>query len=77
NIDALRGSPCALADAVMVEADPNTGLLTPADVAGQNNPSAGAALAGRGMSGFDPDGVSTDLESDADSGGGSSDADAD
>ncbi|GAA3707187.1 arabinosyltransferase domain-containing protein [Gordonia hankookensis] len=77
NIDALRGSPCALADAVMVEADPNTGLLAPAGVAGQNNPSAGAALAGRGMSGFDPDGVSTDLESDADSGGGSSDADAD
>ncbi|MYR07483.1 arabinosyltransferase [Gordonia sp. SID5947] len=76
NIDALRGNPCALADAVMVEGDPNKGLLAPAEVAGQNNPSPGATLAGQGMTGFDPNGVSTQLESEADSGEDSS-ADSD
>uniref|UniRef100_UPI003D8B5BF8 arabinosyltransferase domain-containing protein n=1 Tax=Gordonia sp. B7-2 TaxID=3420932 RepID=UPI003D8B5BF8 len=65
NVDAMRGNPCALADAVLVEKDPNTGLLAPARVAGQNNPSPGAALAGRGMVGFDPNGVSSHLESDS------------
>ncbi|MGV9709683.1 arabinosyltransferase domain-containing protein [Gordonia sp. NPDC003424] len=68
NIDAMRGKPCALADAVLVEADPNTGVLAPAHVAGQADPSPGAALAGQGMVGFDPDGVSAHLESDSDSG---------
>ncbi|WLP92732.1 arabinosyltransferase domain-containing protein [Gordonia sp. NB41Y] len=66
NVDALRGHPCALADAVLVEADPNKGLLAPADVAGQNNPSPGAALAGAGMTGFTPDGVGSNLEAIAD-----------
>lgn len=65
NLDAMRGNTCALADAVLVEEDPNTGLLAPARVAGQNNPSPGAALAGRGMTGFDPNGVSSNLESDS------------
>ncbi|MDL9937657.1 arabinosyltransferase domain-containing protein [Gordonia sp. ABSL1-1] len=65
NVDAFRGKPCALAEAVLVEADPNTGLLNPAKVAGQSNPSPGAALAGTGLTGFVPDGVSAHLESDA------------
>lgn len=63
NINAIRGKPCALADAVLVEADPNSGLLSPARVAGQNNSSPGAALAGAGMVGFTPNGVALDLES--------------
>ncbi|MGV9670652.1 arabinosyltransferase domain-containing protein [Gordonia sp. NPDC003504] len=62
NVNALRGDPCALADAVLVEADPNKGILAPAQVAGQNNPSPGAALAGAGMTGFTPNGVATNLE---------------
>ncbi len=65
NVDALRGKPCALGEAVLVEADPNDGLLTPANVAGQRNLTPGAALAGKGMTGFDPNGVGTDLAADA------------
>ncbi|QMT03674.1 arabinosyltransferase [Gordonia jinghuaiqii] len=61
NVSAIRGEPCALADAVLVESDPTKGLLAPARVAGQNNPSPGAALAGQGMAGFDPNGVASDL----------------
>ncbi|AZZ80301.1 arabinosyltransferase [Gordonia alkanivorans] len=64
NVNALKGEPCALADAVLVESDPTAGLLAPARVAGQNNPSPGAALAGAGMAGFDPNGVASDLSED-------------
>ncbi|MEE3852219.1 arabinosyltransferase domain-containing protein [Gordonia sp. LSe1-13] len=66
NLNAMRGEPCALADAVLVEANPNDGLLAPAQVAGQSNPSPGDALAGSDMEGFDPNGVSNNLESQAD-----------
>ncbi|MGX7696418.1 arabinosyltransferase domain-containing protein [Gordonia polyisoprenivorans] len=62
NVNALRGNPCALADAILVEADPNKGLLSPARVAGQENSSPGAALAGKDMVGFTPNGVATDLQ---------------
>ncbi|WP_439031136.1 arabinosyltransferase domain-containing protein [Gordonia terrae] len=61
NVNALQGQPCALADAVLVESDPTTGLLAPARVAGQDNLSPGSALAGMGMVGFDPNGVASDL----------------
>ena len=64
NVDALRGRPCALAEAVLVENKPNDGLLTPATVAGQRNLTPGAALAGDEMTGFDPNGVGTDLAAD-------------
>ncbi|GAB86348.1 arabinosyltransferase domain-containing protein [Gordonia rubripertincta] len=64
NVNALKGEPCALADAVLVENDPTAGLLAPARVAGQNNPSPGAALAGAGLVGFDPNGVASDLSED-------------
>lgn len=80
NVDALRGHPCALADAVLVEADPNVGLLRPAAVAGQNNPSPGQALAGQGMTGFSPNGVGSDLsddDSDSQETGGSSSPEVD
>ncbi|MFT4125579.1 MAG: arabinosyltransferase domain-containing protein [Gordonia sp. (in: high G+C Gram-positive bacteria)] len=66
NAAALRGQPCALADAILVEADPNRGLLSPARVAGQDDPSPGAALAGAEMTGFIPDGVAANLDSDDD-----------
>ncbi|MGC4933192.1 arabinosyltransferase domain-containing protein [Gordonia sp. DT30] len=62
NVNALRGNPCALADAVLIEPDANKGVLAPARVAGQHDPSPGAALAGAGMTGFTPNGVATDLE---------------
>ena len=68
NLNAIQGEPCALADAVLVEADPNESLLTPARVAGQSDRSPGGALAGAGtgsMEGFDPNGVSAHLESEA------------
>ena len=48
-----------------MEADPNDGLLTPANVAGQRNLTPRAALAGKGMTGFDPKGSGTDLATDA------------
>ena len=69
NINAVEGKPCALADAVLVEADPNKGLLQPAHVAGQRNSSPGAALAGSGMVGFTPNGVASNLESTYDDSG--------
>lgn len=77
NIASLQGRPCALADAVLVEADPNTGLLAPAQLAGQRPASAGQALAGGATppAGFSPDGVPTHLETD-DSDTSSSDTDA-
>ncbi|SDU71126.1 arabinosyltransferase domain-containing protein [Gordonia westfalica] len=55
NLDSLRGNTCAMADAVLVEPDPNRGMLVPAD-----GVSASAALAGQ-SSGFGPDGVKPDL----------------
>ena len=64
NVAAVRGQPCALADSVLVEKDVNSGLLAPARVAGQDNPSPGAALAGADMTGFDPNGVGSDLSDD-------------
>ncbi|GAA4663627.1 arabinosyltransferase domain-containing protein [Gordonia humi] len=64
NIDSFRGKPCALAEDVLVEADPNQGLLRPAEVAGQRNMSVAAALAGE-SEGFTPDGVSSNLEADS------------
>ena len=64
NVDALRGSPCALAEAVLVEAKPDDGLLVAANVAGQRDLTPGAALAGKEMTGFDPNGVGADLAAD-------------
>ncbi|MGW0039604.1 arabinosyltransferase domain-containing protein [Gordonia sp. NPDC003376] len=60
NLNTLRGNTCGMADAVLVESDPNTGLLTPA-----NGQSQTAALSGTGSGttavGFTPDGVPDDL----------------
>ena len=65
NVDALKGNICALANDVLVEPDPNRGLLAPATVAGQADLSPGDALAGTGMAGFTPNGVPNDLSVDA------------
>ncbi|MGC5247044.1 arabinosyltransferase domain-containing protein [Gordonia sp. DT219] len=59
NMSALAGNPCAMADKVLVENDPDVGALQPigtSDVA--------AALAGE-QTGFTPDGVAGDLTPDA------------
>ncbi|EGD53512.1 arabinosyltransferase domain-containing protein [Gordonia neofelifaecis] len=65
NIASMRGNPCALADAVLVEADPNTGVLEPARLPGQPALTAGQALAGgpTAPAGFSPNGVPSHLES--------------
>ncbi|ALG86500.1 cell shape-determining protein MreD [Gordonia phthalatica] len=56
NIDALRGQPCAMADQVLVETDPNANFLTPVDGA-----SATRALTGSESVGFSPTGIPDDL----------------
>ncbi len=56
NLDSLRGNVCAQGDEVLVEPDPNAGMLT-ADV-----PAAEALTAG-GSQRFTPDGLPTDLSS--------------
>ncbi|PXW30616.1 UNVERIFIED_CONTAM: EmbC-like arabinotransferase in arabinogalactan biosynthesis [Williamsia faeni] len=65
NVAALQGDTCALANDVLVEPNPNTGLLKPATVEGQVDLTPGEALAGNDMSGFTPNGVPNDLSVDA------------
>ncbi len=55
NLDSLRGNTCAMADAVLVEPDPNKGTLAPAD-----GGSASKTLEGDSH-GFSPNGVKPDL----------------
>ncbi|WP_376740534.1 arabinosyltransferase domain-containing protein [Gordonia paraffinivorans] len=57
NLNTLRGNPCGLADEVLVELDPNAGMLRPA-----GGESASRALAGEDPVGFSPDGVPDDLQ---------------
>ncbi|MFD6156419.1 arabinosyltransferase domain-containing protein [Nocardia sp. NPDC060256] len=54
NFSALAGKPCGLADAVLVEPDPNAGLLQPLS----GNP--GTALGAGTDAGFTPDGADLD-----------------
>ncbi|SIS22084.1 arabinosyltransferase domain-containing protein [Williamsia sterculiae] len=65
NVRALQGNVCGLANDVLVERDPNAGLLQPARVAGQNSPTPGDALAGASMTGFTPNGIPNDLSLDS------------
>ncbi|MBN0971066.1 arabinosyltransferase domain-containing protein [Gordonia hongkongensis] len=55
NLDSARGNTCAMADSVLVEPDPNRGMLTPAD-----GGTASSTLQGQSQ-GFRPDGVKPDL----------------
>lgn len=66
NSRAIAGNPCALANDVLVEEDPNHGLLRPASLGNRPAPSPGAALAGStAPSGFTPEGVPSKLSVDA------------
>ncbi len=58
NLEALTGKTCGLADDVMVEQDPNDGMLTPIDVP------VGEALGRVTSTGFSPNGIPTDVTAD-------------
>ncbi|MET8799812.1 arabinosyltransferase domain-containing protein [Nocardia sp. NPDC004568] len=61
NLSALAGNTCGLAPHVLVETDPNRGMLTP--LSGDPR----STLAGTGT-GFSPGGVASDLSADAEEG---------
>ena len=58
NLEALTGKTCGLADDVMVEQDPNAGMLTPVGVA------VGEALGSVTLEGFSPNGIPADISAD-------------
>jgi arabinosyltransferase C len=58
NLEALTGKTCGLASDVMVEQDPNEGLLTPVDL------SVGVALGAVTAQGFNPNGIPADVSAD-------------
>ncbi|TGD89294.1 arabinosyltransferase [Mycolicibacterium sp. CH28] len=58
NLQALTGKTCGLADDVLVEEDPNSGLLTPIGVP------IGEALGAVTAQGFTPNGVPADVSAD-------------
>ena len=58
NLQALTGKTCGLADDVMVELDPNAGLLAPIGV------SVGDALGSATDDGFTPNGIPSDVSAD-------------
>ncbi|HEX7825327.1 MAG TPA: arabinosyltransferase domain-containing protein, partial [Mycobacterium sp.] len=55
NLDALTGKTCGLASDVLVEQDPNAGLLTPVDLP------VGVALGSVTAQGFNPNGIPADV----------------
>ena len=63
NLGALAGKRCGLADYVMVEQDPNAGMLTPVGAP------AGDALGAATTEGFGPNGIPTNLSADEVTGG--------
>ncbi|GAC70936.1 arabinosyltransferase domain-containing protein [Gordonia soli] len=65
NARALTGNSCGLANDVLVEENPNVGLLAPAAVDGRPAPDIAAALAGPDPVGFTPNGVPNRLSVDA------------
>ncbi|GBE64132.1 putative arabinosyltransferase C [Mycobacterium sp. MFM001] len=58
NLQALTGKTCGMAEDVLVEQDPNAGMLTP--IGAPLNESLGAAFA----EGFDPNGIPADVSAD-------------
>jgi arabinosyltransferase C len=58
NLDALTGKTCGMAEDVLVEQDPNAGLLTPVDVP------IGEALSAVTAQGFGPNGIPSDVSAD-------------
>jgi len=63
NLGALTGKRCGLADYVMVEQNPNAGMLTPAGAG------AGDALGAATKEGFGPNGIPSNLSADEVMGG--------
>ena len=64
NLGALTGKRCGLADYVMVEQNPNDGMLTPVGAP------AGDALGATTTEGFGPNNIPTNLSADEVTGGG-------
>ncbi len=64
NADAVGGNSCGLANDVLVEPDSNSGRLRPI-IDPAHRPAKGDPLAGTDSTGFDPNGVPSDLEADA------------
>ncbi len=58
NLQALTGKTCGLADDVMVEQNPNTGVLVPLSA------TVGDALGSGGTEGFTPNGIPADVSAD-------------
>lgn len=58
NLEALTGKTCGLADDVMVEQDPNAGMLTPIGVP------VAEALGAASSNGFSPNGIPSDVSPD-------------
>ena len=58
NLEALTGKTCGLAGDVLVEQDPNAGVLPPVSAP------VGAALGAATAQGFDPNGIPADLSAD-------------
>ncbi len=58
NLEALTGKTCGMAEDVLVERDPNAGLLTPIDTP------LGEALGAGIAEGFGPNGIPTDVSAD-------------
>lgn len=64
NLRTLAGNGCMMADDVLVEPDASAGTLAPVDA----SKSASQTLEGENSTGFDPNGVGSDLSADAISG---------
>ncbi len=58
DLEAVTGKTCGLADDVLVELDPNAGMLSPVGVPGKD------ALAAGFSEGFDPNGIPADVSAD-------------
>ncbi len=58
NLEALTGKTCGLANDVLVEQDPNAGVLTPIGVSAADGLAAGTAT------GFNPNGIPIDVSAD-------------
>ena len=63
NLEALTGKTCGMAEDVLVEEDPNAGVLTPVDVP------VGEALGAGTAEGFGPNGIPSDVSADEVMGG--------
>ena len=61
NVNTLRGNNCGMADDVLVESDPNTGMLRPADGRTATQALSGTTSGPDAAVGFSPNGIPDDL----------------